>query len=95
MSRCIESIKDFSDNFGHKQYSPSGFFNTETYLTGLSDCHKLVIFVFKTTFSKTGPEEMMYKDFKKFDEEIFNQELRTSFSSETAVHDYASFEGDF
>ena len=30
--------------------SPRSFFNTETYFTGLSDCHKLVLSVFKTTF---------------------------------------------
>ena len=35
------------------------FFNAETYFTGLSDCHKLVLSVFKTTFSKTRPKEMM------------------------------------
>ena len=39
--------------------SPRSFFNTETYFTGLSDCHKLVLSVFKITFSKTGPKEMM------------------------------------
>ena len=33
----------------------------------------------------------MYKDFKSFDEEFFNIELRTSLSSET-IHDHASFE---
>ena len=42
--------------------SPRSFFNTETYFTGLSDCHKLVLSVFKTTFSKTGPKEIMYRD---------------------------------
>ena len=36
-----------------------GFLNTETYFTGSSDCHKLVISVFKTTFSKIRPKEMM------------------------------------
>ena len=53
--------------------SPRSFFNTETYFTGLSDCHKLVLYVFKTTFSKTGPKEMMYRDYKNFDQDIFSQ----------------------
>ena len=74
--------------------SPRSFFNTENYFTGLSDCHKLVLSVFKTTFSKTGPKEIMYRDYKKFDQETFSQELRTSLSSE-AVHDYISFEENF
>ena len=64
--------------------SPRSFFNTETYFTGLSDCHKLVLSVFKTTFSKTGPKEMMYRDYKNFDQDIFSQ-LCTSLSSETVL----------
>ena len=74
--------------------SPRSFFNTETYFTGLSDCHKLVLSAFKTTFSKTGPKEMMHRDYKTFDLEIFSQQLRTSLSSET-VHDHTSFEDNF
>ena len=70
------------------------FFNTETYFTGLLDCHKLVLFIFKATFSKKGPKELMYSDLKNFDQEIFTLEFRTSVSSET-VHDYASFEDSF
>ena len=70
------------------------FFNTETYFTGLSDYHKLVLSVFKTTFSKTGPKEMMCRDYKNFDQDIFTQELCTSLSSETVL-DYNSFEENF
>ena len=66
--------------------SPRSFFNTETYFTGLSDCHKLVLSVFKTTFSKTGPKEMMCRDYKNFDQDIFSQELCTSLSSETVLY---------
>ena len=55
--------------------SPRSFFNTETYFTGLSDCHKLV---FKTTFSETGPKEMMFRDYKNFDQDMFSQDLCTS-----------------
>ena len=47
--------------------SPRSFLNTETYFTGLSDCHKLVISVFKTTFSKIRPKEMMCRDYRNFD----------------------------
>ena len=36
----------------------------------------------------------MYRDFKSFIEEIFNQELCTSLFSET-VHDYTIFENNF
>ena len=74
--------------------SPRSFFNTETYFTGLSDCHKLVLSVFKTKFSKTGPKEMMCRDYKNFDQDIFSQELCTSLSSQTVL-DYKSFEENF
>ena len=37
---------------------------------------------------------MMYRDFKKFDQEIFSQELRTTLSSET-VNDCIGFEKSF
>ena len=74
--------------------SPRSFFSTETYFTGLSDCHKLFLSVFKTTFSKTLPKDMMYRDYKNFDQDIFTQELRTSLSSE-AIPEYTSFEHNF
>ena len=60
-----------------------------SYFTGLLDCHKLVLSVFKTTFSKTGPKETMYRDYKNFDQKIFSQNLSTSLTSET-VHDCTS-----
>ena len=47
-----------------------------------------------TTFSKTGPKEMMYRDYKNFDQDIFSQELCTSLSLETVL-DYNSFEENF
>ena len=68
--------------------------NTETYFTGLSDCHKLDLSVFKTTFSKTGPKEMMYRDYRNIDQDTFRQELCISLSSEIVL-DYTSFEENF
>ena len=46
--------------------SPCSFFNTETYFTGLSDCQKLVLSVFKTMFYKIEPKEMIYRDYEIF-----------------------------
>ena len=71
-----------------------GFFNIEAYFTGLSDCQKLVLSVFKTTFSKTEFKEMIYRDYKNSDQDIFSQELCTSLSSEIVL-DFASFEENF
>ena len=47
--------------------SALSFQHTETVSTGLSDFHKLVLTVLKTTVSKSKPREIHYRDYKKFD----------------------------
>ena len=73
---CIDLISTISSR---------SFFSTETCFEGLSDCHKIVLSTFKTIFFKTGTKEMMYRDFKNFDQEIFSQELRTSLSANSVL----------
>ena len=53
--------------------SPLSFHKSDCLFTGLSDYHKLVLSVFKTTFSKSKPKEIIYRNLKKFNEEDFNQ----------------------
>ena len=71
--------------------SPLSFYKSDCLFIGLSDCHKLVLSVFKTTFSKSKPKEIIYTNFKKFNEEDFNQEFRGKLSTEL-VENYSSFE---
>ena len=59
------------------------FQNTIATFTGLSDCHKLVLTVLKTTFSKNKPKELFYRDYKKFNFSDFNNELKNIFSRNT------------
>ena len=59
------------------------FQNTITTFTGLSDSHKLVLKVLKTTFSNNKPKELFYRDYKKFNFSDFNDELKTIFSRNT------------
>ena len=40
--------------------SPRSFYQTETFFTGLSDFHKLVLSIFKTTFTKSKAKEIIY-----------------------------------
>ena len=40
------------------------FQNTRATFTGLFDCAKLVLTVLKTTFSKSKPKELFYRDYK-------------------------------
>ena len=63
--------------------SSLAFQNTTTTFTGPSDCHKLVLTVSKTTFSKNKPKELFYRDYKKFSFSDFNDELKTISSRNT------------
>ena len=72
-------------------HNPKSFFKTSTLFTGLSDFHKLVLSVFKTTFCKSKPKEIIYRNFKNFEEESFNQELKNSLSN-NSTESYERFE---
>ena len=46
--------------------------------TGLSDFHKMVLTVLKTTFRKNKACEIIYRGYSKFDSESFKKELKES-----------------
>ena len=52
------------------------FQNTTIVFTGLSDFHKLVLTVVKTSITKSKPKKITYKDYKNFDSVRFNDELK-------------------
>ena len=84
----IKLVKNSEKNF------QKNFFKTNTVFTGLLDFHKLVLFVFKSIFPKSKPNETTYRNFKNFIEENFNKELKTNLG-EKCVKNYASFENVF
>ena len=47
-----------------------------TVSSGLSDCHKLVLTVLKTSIPKGNPRKINHRDYKKFDSLKFNNELK-------------------
>ena len=55
------------------------FLCTKAISTGLSDFHKMIITVLKTTFTKGKPKEIIYRSFKNYDREIFSQHLEQKF----------------
>ena len=55
--------------------NPRSFFKTNTFFTVL-DFHKLILSIIKTIFCKSKPKETTYRNFKNFEEESFNQELK-------------------
>ena len=50
-----------------------------------------MLLVFKTIFLKSKLKEILYRNFKKFNEEDFNQELHSRLSTEL-VDNYSLFE---
>ena len=70
------------------------FLKTSTLFTGLSDFHKLVLSVFKVTFCKSETKEIMSGDFKNFEEESFNQELKNNLIN-SSTESYEFFEKVF
>ena len=54
---------------------PRSFQNSCTIETGLSDFHKLVVTVMKTTYKKSQPKIINYRSYKYFNSESFREEL--------------------
>ena len=74
--------------------NPRSFQNTSAVSTGLSDCHKMVVTVLKTTFKKAKPKEILYRDYKNFDGNSFKLELHNALDSK-GITNYSHFENVF
>ena len=74
--------------------SPRSSYQTETFFTGLSDFHKLKLSIFKTTFTESKAKKIIYRDFKKFNEQCFNNDIRNELSSKL-IKSYGLFENIF
>ena len=72
------------------------FQNTTSIEIGLSDFHKLVVTVIKAQYQKAKPKIITYRDYKKFDRDIFRNDLNLSFSKMlNTLFDYSHFENIF
>ena len=49
--------------------------------TGLSDCHKMVLTILKTTFPKVKPKEIAFRDYKMFNDITFRQDLTNTINA--------------
>ena len=56
--------------------SVQSFIHTTTICTGLSDFHKMIVTVLKTTFPKAKSNIIAYRDFSKFSENNFQNDLK-------------------
>ena len=73
---------------------PMSFQNTSTMSTGLSDCHKTVITVLKTSYKKPKPKEIFYRNYKNLDSGNFKLELQNALNC-NRVTNYSLFESVF
>ena len=67
------------------------FLKAKTIETGLSDFHKMVVSVFKTSFKKQKPKIVTYRDYKHFDNENIKESLITYLSTAKNIS-YDAFE---
>ena len=91
---CFKSMENPSCIDLFLTNSPLSFQNTTTLSTGLSDFHKMIVTVLKTTFPKSRPKILTYRDFSKYIETDFRTDLRKNIS-EIRDKTYRSFEDAF
>ena len=81
-STCFKNVSNPSCIDLFLTNSALSFQHTLTVSCGLSDFHKLVMTVLKTTFSKNKPREIVYRNYKYFNSQNFNDELQFVLSKE-------------
>ena len=74
---------------------PRQFQNSHTVETGLSDHHKMTLSVFKTFFQKQSPTIVNYRDYNKFNANIFRNELLEQLTNIGDDITYVKFETIF
>ena len=60
---------------------------TTTVSTGLSDFHKMIITVMRTTFPKTGPKVVKYRDYSKYNSIDFGMDLERRLRNKPNTYD--------
>ena len=79
---CFKSISNPSQVYLFLTNNALSFQSTKTVSTGLSDFHKLVLTVLKTTIVKNKPREIHYRNYKYFYSGKFDRDLKEEFSRE-------------
>ena len=88
---CFKSINPTCiDNFLTNK--KTRFMKTLTFETGVSDHHKLIGTMLRSTFAKGKPKKMFYRCYRNFDNKKFEEELQKQLLS---VSDFESFQFAF
>ena len=75
---------------------PRSFVNSCTIETGLSDHHKLTVSVLRLFFKKQAPVLIKYRNYKKFDANVFRSELNERlYNSDKDNCNYENFQSTF
>ena len=56
---------------------PKSFYNSHSFVSGLSDCHKLIVSILRTLFHKLPPKFVIYRNQKNFHESNFLRYLNS------------------
>ena len=86
---CFKSIENSSTIDLIITNFPRSFMKTKTFDNCLSDLHRIVTTVLNLTYEKPEPKLVKYRDFKKFDHDLFQKDLLTVFNS--GCNDYDTF----
>ena len=82
---CIDLIRTNKRNH---------FMKTTAFETGLSGHHKLITTILRKTIGKDNSKKMFYRDYKRFDQNKFETELKLKLNSQTNLG-YSTFPAVF
>ena len=71
------------------------FQHSDSFETGLSDCHHLIYTMFKKCYSKQKPVKYSYRDYKFFNFDNFKQDLNSNFLNSNSNYCYSVFDSIF
>ena len=65
--------------------------HSQTIQTGISDFHKMTLIQTKLTYNKLPPKTITYRDFKSFNKDAFEEELKFALQAANTQPTYANF----
>ena len=67
------------------------FMHSQTIQTGISDFHKMTLTQMKLTYNKLPPKTITYRDFKSFNKDALEEELKFALQAANIQPTYANF----
>ena len=89
---CFKSVNNPSCIDLFLTNCPKSFQNTASLENDLSDFHNMVVTVYKTEYQKPKPKTVTYRDYKRFDNFAFRNELEKSI---LLCNDYDTFHNNY